>query len=84
MKATARLAGGSASTEYPRNEITPPEALRRVGRGPDTVTMGAGPRAVKRHKLARGAGERTSIRLIWPEGERPTHLEAGRAVDFMA
>lgn len=72
MKAMARLAGGSAGTEHPRNEITPPEALRRVERGADTLTIGAGPRAVKRHGLAqiRGAGERSSIRLIKPKAER--------------
>ena len=35
MKATVLLVGGSAGKRAPRNEITPPEALRRVERGAD-------------------------------------------------
>ena len=35
MKATARFLGGSMAIESPQNEITPPEALRRVERGAD-------------------------------------------------
>jgi len=49
------------------------------------VTIGVGPRAVKRLELGQisRAGERASIRLIKPHGRTPTYLEGVRAVDFM-